>query len=436
MDNDKIAVDFNGHFFTRTKNGAEYYRKKLLKDAQLVRMGLFSDEGFSAHEKNQETLKAGGTIVGKGLTDTCFQCCEEYSLAVSRDKVSVVEACSYPDGFPEYSVSINVPSGKLVIGNDFRDLFSINPNYDINYAAGCKDYSEAYADVGMICIFVGNTCPGIYQLDNQTLHIANAAYEEKDDNLEYSHPAKNHGGICTDLWWYSAMDYDLYRKLYEETYKREFSAHETVVEIEPGLYKATARCHILDRDSSGEMLFSVIERVGDCKTIKSQSSHEVTQAFLEEAFDNTVNTMWLNYNDSIFPTRESVLRHIFLVIGTGCEWRDGLISVGVSARTVDGVKRLKAGEKPFHNQKRLDKDRKLFPDPDEKTKDCRFYPISDNYSPITMVPDDVRPDWLAGCHEIIDIVLEKENDSPRGKENKETCKRIKAELLERFGDAG
>jgi len=104
-------------------------------------------------------------------------------------------------------VAINIPSGKLICGNDFREQYPISGEFDVNEAIGIKRVIEAYGKQGLFHGFCGNSCPRLY-LSGNKLSIASPAWDEKTDKKIDPKLGKRVGAICTDLWWYSVADYD------------------------------------------------------------------------------------------------------------------------------------------------------------------------------------------------------------------------------------
>jgi hypothetical protein len=354
---------------------------------------------------------------------TCNSCCRDVKFKLTKTKIVADSECPHPDGYPAYSVRLNVPSGKIIFGNDFRDLIEIDASYDINRTKGCEQTSRAYADAGMIHIFVGNTCPGVYQISERRINLLSKEYiYSSDDDADESAPGAKEpkgecvGGICTDLWWYSAMDYDLFKKLakkrHGKKWKDRISRWESIVKVEPGCYKAVGQSHIVRWDYEGdskikpEELFSYIKRDGDCRKLRPQSGYLQAAEFLRD-FERAIEIRRMAW-PTISQDRISILDHWFLTIGNGMEWNDGVL-ISVSGRAEDAIERYKNGERPDWTNERDDyhyerlaaeREGKEFVPPHGS-----HYPISD-YSRCWKVPDNVEPDWLAGVREILHVVIE------------------------------
>jgi hypothetical protein len=130
-------------------------------------------------------------------------------------------------------VAINIPSGKLICGNDFRDLYVKNSrdiSFDVNEIVGIKKTIEAYGERGLFHGFCGNSCPGLYLNGNQ-LNIVAPAYDDNNDEIDPNLGEKV-GGICTDLWWYCVADYDDFINRGGKVDPQ----WDTIIDVEPGRY--------------------------------------------------------------------------------------------------------------------------------------------------------------------------------------------------------
>lgn len=132
---------------------------------------------------------------------------------------------------------------------------------------------------------------------------------------------------------------------------------------------------------------------------------------------------------TIYGTRDGLLEHIFVSIGTGYKWRDGKIvtdhedrirfrkmQAKVKKGTAPSVKDQAWLAHLAHAREEL----KRYPRvPKEKpsTLACRYqesykdvdavgqrYYVVEKYSPICLIPENVTPDWLALCVETLDLM--------------------------------
>ncbi|KKL57029.1 hypothetical protein LCGC14_2239470, partial [marine sediment metagenome] len=124
-----------------------------------------------------------------------------FNLLTNGISVWADEECPYPHGFT-IEFELNVPSGQIVATDDLRPLFDILGDYDINTDEGCRLTTLAYEQIGCAHGFVGNSCPGIYKQGNKYI-IANGGHDRDGEQV---------GSIGTDLWWYSIVDADEFKR--------------------------------------------------------------------------------------------------------------------------------------------------------------------------------------------------------------------------------
>lgn len=229
---------------------------------------------------------------------SCCNCDEPVAFMLDIEKKTAVaqSVCQFSNGLPEYSVELDVPSGKLVFANDFRTFFGgmrgepreRGPRGSVNYVAGQCAVAEHYASKGMFHITVGNTSPGIYKSGNTiTMASRREGVKAKADEKDFGRKC---GSICTDLWWYSAADYDKLKECVEamlaakpskesrtddsdddddvrlsiKTFQDVLDRDDTtVVKVKPGRYRATGRRHLADRDDEGDQYYAEMFDVED-----------------------------------------------------------------------------------------------------------------------------------------------------------------------------
>lgn len=122
-------------------------------------------------------------------------------------------------------------TGKLIVENDLRNYFK-KAAFDINTTFGIVKTMKKYAKQGMLHGFVGNTCPTL--LINRTTGeiIIGTDYDDILDEEIIPEGFEILTSVCTDLWWYSIVDYDfLKNKIGEEV--DEYN----VVNVTPGKYR-------------------------------------------------------------------------------------------------------------------------------------------------------------------------------------------------------
>ena len=247
------ALDWRGHFrsganFRQCWGSLEKYLQEMfdhtllfsfrkVKDLQglvaAFEKGVLLDEPIDLHTPTRECL--------------CPVCGESLRLGFNGVGLVVLsDPCAYPEGLVT-EWELNVPSGKLVVANDLREWFPSDEDYDVNLAVNRHLTTLGYAKVGMSHGFVSNTCPGVYRSGGRFI-IGNYHDELWDDekNKFYPNPepcpwGEEVAGVCTDLWWYSIVDFDEFmRRVSHYTPNanvEELLKNVTVVEVTPGVYK-------------------------------------------------------------------------------------------------------------------------------------------------------------------------------------------------------
>lgn len=156
--------------------------------------------------------------------------------------------CSESGGIKDYTVEIDVPSGRLVFANDFRHFVpEADKDRYVNYNSEIKKTVLDYAESNMLYAFVGNSCPRVYVNTEGTITVGHPLYD--DDDNPVSDFGEDCGSICTDLWWFSATDYDYLKKRGKEREIEEKTIEDWVevsVDVKPGRYQMTVHTDALD----------------------------------------------------------------------------------------------------------------------------------------------------------------------------------------------
>jgi hypothetical protein len=300
--------------------------------------------------------------------DVCPECGAK--LFYVTDGVSLkVEGppCPCPEGLTETKFTLNVPSGKLVAANDLRQWFPITDDWNINYKFGTKKTIEAYAEVGMAHGFVGNSCPSIYRMSDSTINIV-SVYEKDEDEENYndkiiSEPVDDHlttqygtkvGGICTDLWWYSVVDFDDFKdrwKKFKGNDKdfEEFLADSCdVIDVSPGLYEVIHNMSY--NDYGDDHCYASMSRIGPPLPVRDyvgewlSQNRTAGQVFCAAMLDYPTLYLGMSHlsetykqfssyskkekiayiqslpNDKYEQCLQRVADHYFCVCGGGVEW--------------------------------------------------------------------------------------------------------------------
>jgi hypothetical protein len=242
--------------------------------------------GYLGYPKNEDgslVYNADGTCAGPQYSDIvtgmdlnmrdhrkCYYCDEVVETHITRaGNLAVNTRCEYADGVP-LKFQLAVPSGFMVVGNDFRQMGDwLHPNDSFedethkglmprmgDGAQNTVNTSHWYADRGLAHAYVGNSCPHLYRTGDDTYTMSSGGWDRvTDEDIEPD--GESIAYVCTDLWWYSICDYD-------EWIKRggsdKFDSYTTKVAVTPGVYEFDH--HIteagFDRDGPGVTHFTDI----------------------------------------------------------------------------------------------------------------------------------------------------------------------------------
>jgi len=249
--NGELLVDFNGHFSQKEGPVAlpdttlDYDRPwSWIYDKLLDPMSLF----FYGHRDGEEVQLP--TLI---RTETCGECGERvdiwwtgelFELKPHNKQHVYVEdtpACSESGGIKDYTVEIDVPSGRLVFANDFRPFVpEADKDRYVNYSSEIKKTVQDYAESNMLHAFVGNSCPGVYVDMFDIITVGNPGYD--DDDNPVLDLGDDRGSICTDLWWFSAADYEYLKNRGAEQEIDDKTLEDWIevsLNVEPGRYRMT-----------------------------------------------------------------------------------------------------------------------------------------------------------------------------------------------------
>ena len=296
----------------------------------------------------------------------CPVCGDDIALETNGVLVRAVGECPYSGG-TIFSWELNVPSGKIVVANDLRDKFKITEDHYVNHSEGIIAASLDYASVGMSHGFVGNSCPGVHKKNSREFIIGNRPEIEDEDDEEYF--KKNASGldseyegttqvasICTDLWWYSIVDYDQYIQRYGEPTEDD---GVEVVECEAGVYEFLHVGLEIDTEKYPS-IYTYFYKIREADPVVDyEKDYRELDVTAEQCIHNIMNS---------YPSKESVYSAISTMmccIGTGEYFHPN-------------------GFFYSSYNKGLTNDEPEAEIP-EKLGPHKWYPISDNYSPVCLI---------------------------------------------------
>lgn len=179
---------------------------------------------------------------------------------------------------------------------------------------------------------------------------------------------------------------------------------------------------------------------------------------VEKAFQQDMK----HWSDLFHNNRIAWIDHQFFVIGNGADWLDGALihtsvdSVIESRRSMRAMHRdMKKWQKEYakinvtlekHNIEPMEDVRATMKKEREdywNSGAYQFYPVSEEYSAVTRVPDDVRPDWLQLSYEAALLLRDKsgipatsryndDHDKKRQENNRKIGAEVVADIESRF----
>lgn len=263
----KVKADLGGHFGFELGELDDLNSRMGKRLIEFTSTEMSTSLNFAAatlHARDSIPLKeARDIILEKPLEPIksridCPECGKYITIFYDGNRLYIDEPCDNPGGIKPWDIEIDVPSGKLVFRNDMRDIFPTNQDFYVNHTSQIKMCEEHYASIGMFHVFVGNTCPKIYNFDDRVVvgrYPEDAWNKGTKEYIDCPEKEFNVGYICTDLWWFSACDYDDFMK------RTALDDMDVVVELKqgPGRYRLTS-CYAASKNEDLKE-FAVITKV-------------------------------------------------------------------------------------------------------------------------------------------------------------------------------
>lgn len=321
MEASRITVEHRGHY----GNGRFDLAGRMKDGMRMSKCSLPDAKRLNNALKREGKLRKFVTLGDASCLMACPVCAEHLATETDGKTIRPTTECKYPNGMT-IEFELNVPSGKIVCRDDLRPLFDYYGDFNINTTLGTMQATLAMAKIGCAHGYVGNSCPGIYRQADDTYIIANGAYpkdSDYDDEDFIAPEGERVAGICTDLWWYSLVDYDEFKKRAGKDVTPEDAGAE-VFEVKPGVY----RFHQMREDLNNEEKDGVPYTYAEFKWAREP---DPVVDYLEEVRDRNftigqvVHRSLSNY-PGLYPDSlegiQSALSHIFCVIGGGGEWHE------------------------------------------------------------------------------------------------------------------
>ena len=247
-----LTFDFQGHFRTGTAGALPEagHSERLARTLQEIR-------SYAERDEQTPDLAEGISFVSF-WNRTCPDCGTDVGATRTGSVIRAHAACPYPNGLPAFEVSLDVPSGKIVFANDFRSivpLTGVDADHNVNQAPEMQRCTEDYAREGMIHVCVGNSCPQVRKMQDGTLRVQNSGARPAGRS-------RSLGNICTDLWWYSAMDaHEFARRCQVAQVSPDQFGYLIEVRVPPGAWSFSVD---YAQDRNRPVIYSTIRRTGPC----------------------------------------------------------------------------------------------------------------------------------------------------------------------------
>ncbi|MHA2279616.1 MAG: hypothetical protein ACXAC5_01810 [Promethearchaeota archaeon] len=315
----RITVEHRGHY----GNGRYDLTGRLKDHVGMPKCSLSDARKVKAALKRHGRLRSFVTIIDKSCLMSCPVCDEHLGLETNAKVLRPTTECKYPDGMVT-EFELNVPSGKIVCKDDLRSWFDYHGDFNINSSMGTMLATLEMAKIGCAHGFVGNSCPGIYRQANDIYIIANGAYtdEEWSDENYVAPEGKHVAGICTDLWWYSLVDYDEFKRRARKLTPKKVGAE--VFKVKPGVYRfRQMREDLTNEEVKGQpYIYAEFKWVRKPDRVKDYATEAKARNF---TIGQVVHRSMRNYPDLYANSLKGVkgcIDHIFCVLGGGGDWHE------------------------------------------------------------------------------------------------------------------
>jgi hypothetical protein len=355
---DWANLDWNGH----KKSGAAwadgcYFDTLEKRIAEVSTLSLSYGGGFPTPEEVSRLRAAfdAGTVLPDGewipigspsktFWMRCSYCgCSEYGdwNYFETNGKQVRQAgprCTQPQGFPKTKVRLSLPTGRLLYADDVRELLPMRGTPDINSTKGQVKFDQMHAKAGAAHGFVGNSCPGIYRMPDNTYAVANWPWDDEADEPDTPKGVERVGSICTDVWSATLMSAELavaradaLGLKYKKTELARSLGADGILELDPGTYEFTIDAEARRNEGTSDPeMYITFKRVGDATEIDDSYLRQwdgVEFTAHQQIAQNIKSWPTLFGQGTLESNIVSAADHMMLTIGSGGEWhKDGFIS--------------------------------------------------------------------------------------------------------------
>lgn len=306
-------LDLNGHFgetvgcvvdLEDTKDEwSEQWNRHLSMFRSVFKLEATLAEKLAEEGEIPMTDEILGTIVSlkeaSYYLPRCPDCGDRLDIRCEGDSLLVGNACSEAGGMKAYDIHLAVTSGKIVFANDLRGLVAVdNTGIDVNTASGRKKLTKAAEAVGLCLVSVGKSDPSVYR-DGDSLVVSRGP---KTGRL---------GQIETSLWWYCAMDYQMFLDRCAVRAIDPSSIKHFTVDVSAGIYAFS------DEIASGDESVAVFSNIRSVDV----DPPELLQERCDHATTLEDSAFWKFFNRRGASVPELTLD--YTAIGRGLTWLCG-----------------------------------------------------------------------------------------------------------------
>lgn len=209
-----------------------------------------------------DVVRIDGETFPGGAAPMCEGCAEHPTMELGDDAARPAAPCALPDGITT-EITLDVPSGKLLVTDDLRPIYSVDDAGFADYcsALGQAQMTQAMAAIGCAYGAVSNTSPGLYRTGADTYVVARPSLDEDDEPDPALPDSACVANVCTDLWAYSMADFKDWKSRGGDPDSLRWTS--TIVDVTPGTYRFTH--HFSERgfewDTADTVTFAHIQRI-------------------------------------------------------------------------------------------------------------------------------------------------------------------------------
>lgn len=290
IDIEGLTVDLNGHYYDihgktiqELKNEKNYLlgKERLIYEYRVSLLAEMLDAYIHLENNTKPEIIMSLVFIQKNVLkgimegEHCPHCnksiyadlnYEENKIRISDHMLNHIgkEPCSYVGNKNDlkYEISLKTPSKKIAIFNSPFSFIKLKreDQYTVSICSieGQIKDSRMYEQENIGLLPVGNTCPNIFKKGKEI--IIGTIYE--DDDQEYDGMIENGyehlGDICTDLWWYTIMDYELFKKYIKDKKVKKTDRPEYIL-VDIGSDEITITHDLDATENETSNIFSVIK---------------------------------------------------------------------------------------------------------------------------------------------------------------------------------